>query len=89
MGDNARVRMMLILILLKMFGLMRMIRQVAFHTSGSYAFFCVSSSASLPEALKVRIEKMITSAPVVVFMKGTQLEPMCGFSKSVKLVSSS
>ncbi|KAM3722569.1 Glutaredoxin-related protein 5 [Dirofilaria immitis] len=69
-----------------MFSLTRTITQVAFRASGSYAFSTSSSSSSLPEALKARIKNMISSAPVVVFMKGTQLEPMCGFSKNVKLV---
>ncbi|VDK68608.1 unnamed protein product [Litomosoides sigmodontis] len=69
-----------------MFGLARIIKQVAFRAPGSYASFCASSSTSLPEALKTRIEKMISSAPVVVFMKGTQLEPMCGFSNNIKLI---
>ncbi|VBB32740.1 unnamed protein product [Acanthocheilonema viteae] len=68
-----------------MFGLTRTIRQVACRAPSSYAFFCASSS-SLSDALKIRIEKMISSAPVVVFMKGTQLEPMCGFSRNIKLI---
>lgn len=68
-----------------MFGLTKIIRQVAFRAPGSY-LFSSASSIPLPEALKMRIENMISSAPVVVFMKGTQLEPMCGFSKNVKLV---
>ncbi|VDO23731.1 unnamed protein product [Haemonchus placei] len=29
---------------------------------------------------------MVKSDDVVVFMKGTQQEPMCGFSRNVKLV---
>uniref|UniRef100_A0A1I7V629 Glutaredoxin domain-containing protein n=1 Tax=Loa loa TaxID=7209 RepID=A0A1I7V629_LOALO len=69
-----------------MFGLTKVIRRVAFRASGLHAFSSASSSSPLSEALKVRIEKMISSAPVVVFMKGSQLEPMCGFSKNVKLV---
>ncbi|VDM98050.1 unnamed protein product, partial [Onchocerca ochengi] len=70
-----------------MFNLTRIIGQIASRTSGAYAFSASSSSSStIPEALKVRIEKMISSAPVVVFMKGTQQEPMCGFSKNVKLI---
>ncbi|CAG9532858.1 unnamed protein product [Cercopithifilaria johnstoni] len=69
-----------------MFGLTRVIREVSFRTSGSYSFFCALSSSQLPEALKARIKGMISSAPVIVFMKGTQLEPMCGFSKNVKLI---
>ncbi|VDN02028.1 unnamed protein product [Thelazia callipaeda] len=48
--------------------------------------FSTKSATLLSESLKSRIESMISSAPVVVFMKGTQQEPMCGFSKTVKLV---
>ena len=35
------------------------------------------------EELKVRIEKMIQSAKVFLFMKGTPDMPMCGFSLRV------
>uniref|UniRef100_A0A183C4Y0 Glutaredoxin-related protein 5, mitochondrial n=1 Tax=Globodera pallida TaxID=36090 RepID=A0A183C4Y0_GLOPA len=31
-------------------------------------------------------KSLVHSAPVVVFMKGTQQQPMCGFSRNVKLV---
>uniref|UniRef100_F1LGR0 Glutaredoxin-related protein 5, mitochondrial n=2 Tax=Ascaris TaxID=6251 RepID=F1LGR0_ASCSU len=44
------------------------------------------STANLSEPLRKRIESYVASAPVVVFMKGTQQEPMCGFSRNVKLV---
>ncbi|MCT0200241.1 Grx4 family monothiol glutaredoxin [Synechococcus sp. CS-1325] len=30
-----------------------------------------------------RIKTLVTSAPVVVFMKGTKLMPQCGFSNNV------
>ena len=33
--------------------------------------------------LKTRIESTISSAPVVVFMKGNKLMPQCGFSNNV------
>ncbi|MGF1538037.1 MAG: Grx4 family monothiol glutaredoxin [Elainellaceae cyanobacterium] len=33
--------------------------------------------------LKARIESIINSAPVVVFMKGNKLMPQCGFSNNV------
>jgi monothiol glutaredoxin len=32
---------------------------------------------------KQRIEALIASSPVVVFMKGTKLMPQCGFSNNV------
>ncbi|CAI5446413.1 unnamed protein product [Caenorhabditis angaria] len=40
----------------------------------------------LNEELKKRIDGLVKASDVVVFMKGTQQEPMCGFSKNVKLV---
>lgn len=33
-----------------------------------------------------RIKGYVNSDPVVVFMKGNKQQPMCGFSKNVKLV---
>ncbi|KAL3095558.1 hypothetical protein niasHT_024384 [Heterodera trifolii] len=41
---------------------------------------------ALDEAARARISECVNSAPVVVFMKGSQLEPKCGFSRNVKLV---
>lgn len=34
-------------------------------------------------ALKQRIETLVTSSPVFVFMKGSKLMPQCGFSNNV------
>lgn len=34
-------------------------------------------------ALKNRIEELIASSPIVVFMKGSKLMPQCGFSNNV------
>jgi len=45
-----------------------------------------SSKAELGDALKARIGGIVKADPVVVFMKGTQKEPQCGFSRNVKLV---
>uniref|UniRef100_A0A914VVB4 Glutaredoxin-related protein 5, mitochondrial n=1 Tax=Plectus sambesii TaxID=2011161 RepID=A0A914VVB4_9BILA len=45
-----------------------------------------SSTANLQPEVQKKIEKAINSDKVVVFMKGTQQEPMCGFSRNVKLV---
>ncbi|KAK5969481.1 Monothiol glutaredoxin-5 mitochondrial [Trichostrongylus colubriformis] len=47
---------------------------------------CTAASQTLSEDLRNRIDKMVKSDDVVVFMKGTQQEPMCGFSRNVKLV---
>ena len=33
--------------------------------------------------LRTRLEKLITSAPIVLFMKGTAEMPQCGFSANV------
>ncbi|KAL3098991.1 hypothetical protein niasHS_000979 [Heterodera schachtii] len=41
---------------------------------------------ALDETARARISECVNSAPVVVFMKGSQLEPKCGFSRNVKLV---
>ncbi|VDM46195.1 unnamed protein product [Toxocara canis] len=43
------------------------------------------SATDLKDDLRKRIEGYIASAPVVVFMKGTQKEPLCGFSRNVKM----
>tara|TARA_Y100001968_G_C19379895_1_gene729708 strand:+ start:800 stop:1123 length:324 start_codon:yes stop_codon:yes gene_type:complete len=32
---------------------------------------------------KVKIESLINSSPIMVFMKGTKLMPQCGFSNNV------
>ncbi|KAK6741558.1 hypothetical protein RB195_009429 [Necator americanus] len=48
--------------------------------------FCSAASSTLSEEVRNKIDKMVKSGDVVVFMKGTQQEPMCGFSRNVKLV---
>jgi monothiol glutaredoxin len=37
----------------------------------------------MDSAVQQRIETLITSSPVVVFMKGSKLMPQCGFSNNV------
>ena len=37
----------------------------------------------MDSALKNRIETLVTSSPVFVFMKGNKLMPQCGFSNNV------
>lgn len=37
--------------------------------------------------VRSRIQKMVDSDDVVLFMKGTPTEPMCGFSRNAKKVS--
>lgn len=37
----------------------------------------------MESAVQQRIETLITSTPVVVFMKGSKLMPQCGFSNNV------
>uniref|UniRef100_A0A0K0DP45 Glutaredoxin-related protein 5, mitochondrial n=1 Tax=Angiostrongylus cantonensis TaxID=6313 RepID=A0A0K0DP45_ANGCA len=48
--------------------------------------FCSTAASSLSGDLRSKIDKMVKSDDVVVFMKGTQEEPLCGFSRNVKLV---
>ncbi|EYC27843.1 hypothetical protein Y032_0008g213 [Ancylostoma ceylanicum] len=47
---------------------------------------CSTAAPTLSSELRSKIDKMVKSDDVVVFMKGTQQEPMCGFSRNVKLV---
>lgn len=37
----------------------------------------------MDDTLKTRIDEILTSAPVVLFMKGTKSFPQCGFSATV------
>ncbi|KAJ9565874.1 hypothetical protein OSB04_001840 [Centaurea solstitialis] len=43
----------------------------------------VTDSTGLSSALTSRLEGLISSAPVMLFMKGTPDEPRCGFSRKV------
>lgn len=47
------------------------------------------TEGKVSEAMKIRLEKLITSAPVMLFMKGNPQEPKCGFSrKTVQILNS-
>jgi len=37
----------------------------------------------MDSALQARLEALVASSPIVVFMKGTKLMPQCGFSNNV------
>ena len=37
----------------------------------------------MDSALKTRIEALVASSPIFVFMKGSKLMPQCGFSNNV------
>lgn len=37
----------------------------------------------MEDSVKTKIEEMISSSPVFLFMKGTPEQPMCGFSAGV------
>jgi monothiol glutaredoxin len=37
----------------------------------------------MDSALQARIEALVASSPIVVFMKGSKLMPQCGFSNNV------
>ena len=43
----------------------------------------VHSPTSMDASTKTRIESLIASSPIFVFMKGTKLMPQCGFSNNV------
>jgi monothiol glutaredoxin len=40
----------------------------------------------LDSALRSRIQKMVDANDIVLFMKGTPEQPMCGFSRNAKMV---
>jgi glutaredoxin-related protein len=42
-----------------------------------------SAKPAAEEDLMTRLHSLINSAPVMLFMKGTAIEPRCGFSKSM------
>ncbi|ORY73465.1 thioredoxin-like protein [Protomyces lactucae-debilis] len=42
----------------------------------------LSQSRALSDATKTAIESAIAASPVVLFMKGTPEQPMCGFSRA-------
>lgn len=47
----------------------------------------VADSMGISESLKSRLESIINSSPIMLFMKGTPEEPRCGFSrKSVEIL---
>jgi len=50
-------------------------------TGGSIASAPASESDSEKAALDARLKSLVTSAPVILFMKGSPNEPQCGFSK--------
>jgi monothiol glutaredoxin len=37
----------------------------------------------MDSAVKLRIETLVASSPIMVFMKGSRLMPQCGFSNNV------
>lgn len=37
----------------------------------------------MDSAVKQRIDRLLSSSPIVVFMKGSKLMPQCGFSNNV------
>jgi Grx4 family monothiol glutaredoxin len=45
--------------------------------------FPAASGTATPGSVKTRIESLIASAPIMVFMKGIPSEPKCGFSRQV------
>uniref|UniRef100_A0AC34QNY7 Glutaredoxin domain-containing protein n=1 Tax=Panagrolaimus sp. JU765 TaxID=591449 RepID=A0AC34QNY7_9BILA len=47
---------------------------------------CATTASDLKPEVRKRIDEYVKGDPVVVFMKGTKQQPMCGFSRNVKLV---
>ncbi|VDM67469.1 unnamed protein product [Strongylus vulgaris] len=62
--------------------MLRALQRSFISTSRLYS----TATPKLSSELKNKIDKMVKADDVVVFMKGTQQEPMCGFSRNVKLV---
>ncbi|KAM9379649.1 glutaredoxin-3 [Phaethornis superciliosus] len=56
-------------------------KKVQRHTSGSSLPAVCSGGAK--EDLNLRLRKLITAAPCMLFMKGSPKEPRCGFSKQM------
>ncbi|GMR41841.1 hypothetical protein PMAYCL1PPCAC_12036, partial [Pristionchus mayeri] len=66
--------------------MLRVLPRVASLAGRSILRHHSAAPAALSDELRKKIDGMVAAAPVVVFMKGTQKEPACGFSKNVKLV---
>lgn len=56
------------------------------YTNLCKSFTRFNSSSSLSQEIQDRIQGYLNKDKVVVFMKGTADEPLCGFSRNVKLV---
>uniref|UniRef100_A0AC35G4L0 Glutaredoxin domain-containing protein n=1 Tax=Panagrolaimus sp. PS1159 TaxID=55785 RepID=A0AC35G4L0_9BILA len=50
------------------------------------AYSTSENDAKISQETYKRIDSLVKNDPVVVFMKGTQDQPACGFSRNVKLV---
>ncbi|XP_006867505.1 PREDICTED: glutaredoxin-3 [Chrysochloris asiatica] len=53
------------------------------HRHASSSTFPPSTKGSMQEDLVLRLQKLTTAAPCMLFMKGTPQEPRCGFSKQM------
>ncbi|PFH38221.1 glutaredoxin domain-containing protein [Besnoitia besnoiti] len=53
------------------------------RTSLGSASSAVGDQSGDADSLRARVEKLVKSAPVVVFMKGTPEDPRCGYSRSI------
>ncbi|KAF1763442.1 hypothetical protein GCK72_011708 [Caenorhabditis remanei] len=54
--------------------------------SSTQSFSAGAAAGGLSDDVRQRIDGIVKKDDVVVFMKGTQQEPACGFSRNVKLV---
>lgn len=69
--------------------MLRVLSRQAFSMVRAANFSASASSAGgggLSDEVRKRIDGIVKKDDVVVFMKGTQQEPACGFSRNVKLV---
>ncbi|KAK9085245.1 hypothetical protein Sjap_025656 [Stephania japonica] len=55
-------------------------KNISFSSSGKGG---VSDSSGLSDSLKSRLQSLVNSSPVMLFMKGKPGEPKCGFSSKV------
>ncbi|CAI2349461.1 unnamed protein product [Caenorhabditis sp. 36 PRJEB53466] len=66
--------------------MLRAVSRQAFSLLRSNYSTAPPAAGGLSDQLRKRIDGLVQKDDVVVFMKGTQQEPACGFSRNVKLV---
>ncbi|CAL2035610.1 hypothetical protein CAEBREN_06551 [Caenorhabditis brenneri] len=67
--------------------MLRLVSRQAFSVLRSnYSSAAAAGGGGLSDEMRKKIDGIVKKDDVVVFMKGTQQEPACGFSRNVKLV---